>query len=219
MVCNVLGFIGGELLGPILAALIGGPLVAVGFRWQSISREVRDHDAGAVELTEDLRRWVRDRDRQLERELRTLWGQAGRGVVSRYPVPLGTEPAGAGSQQYSGAIGNETAAGMREALHEYRDEASGKVREYAALARSEDGWHRRYRDRHDLSPPDLVLGEDEREAIAGWRERPHPGREEEQLRVVIDDDPTAGERDIEPLESENGLSWPDAAARSTIPPT
>lgn len=81
-----------DLLGPILAALIGGPLAALAFRLGSIGREVADHDARAVELDEDLRRWVRDRDRQLVREIRLLVNQAPRGVLSREPVPLGTEP-------------------------------------------------------------------------------------------------------------------------------
>ncbi|HET8863419.1 MAG TPA: hypothetical protein VFM94_09230 [Solirubrobacterales bacterium] len=207
--CEVLDFVGQNLLGPILAALIGGPLVAIAFRYFQIPREVGDHDARAVELDEDLRRWVRDRDRQLQRELRTLVNQAGTGAVSRFPVPPGAIPAGAGSQLYSGALVSEAVAGMRAALHEYRDEASGKAREFAALARSETRWHERYRKRHKRASPSLGLREGERATLAEWRERPHPV--ESGQMISVDDDPTAGEPAIAPLEISTGLTWEAAA--------
>lgn len=209
--CEFLDFVGQNLLGPILAALIGGPLVAIAFRYFQIPKEVGDHDARAVELDEDLRRWVRDRDRQLQQELRTLVNQAGRGIVSRYPIPAGDEPPGAGSQLYSGALDSEVRAGMREALHEYRDEASRKMREFAALARSESSWHDRYRKKHNAETSSLGLGEDEREVVSRWRERPHPV--EADKTITVDDDPTADELEIAPLETSSGLTWTDASVR------
>jgi hypothetical protein len=51
------------------------------------------------------------------------------------PVPRAElPPAGTGSQPYSGALTNEAVARMRQALHEHRDDATAKVREFSALA-------------------------------------------------------------------------------------
>jgi hypothetical protein len=210
-VCDFLSFVGQNLLGPILAALIGGPLIALAFRYLQVPHEVGEHDARAVELDEDLRRWVRDRDRQLQRELRILVTQAGSGVVSRFPVPRSEMPLGAGSQLDTGAIANEAVAGMRAALHEYRDEASAKTREFTALARSETGWHERYRRKHRRTPPALGLEESERAIVTGWREKPHPVEADE--TISVDDDPTTDEREIAPLETAAGLTWSDASER------
>lgn len=117
---NAIDYFGHFLAGPILAALIAGPLIALALRVSSIPREVSENDVRASEINEDLRRWVRDRNRQLEIELRALVN-------------------GAGNQLYSGSLINQAVAAMRQALHEYRDEASAKIREYSALARSENG--------------------------------------------------------------------------------
>lgn len=210
---DALDYFGHYLAGPLLAAIIGGPLIAITFRYFAIGREVADHDARASELNEDLGRWVRDRNRQLETELRTLVIQAGTGAVSRHPLPQDQlPPPGAGSQLYSGALDNEAVAGMRQALHEYRDEATAKAREFSALARSENGWHEWDRKRARLAPPTLGLRGQERLDLARWRQRAHivsPGSEVPDL--TVSDDPTADEPTIAALESEAGLSW--AAAR------
>lgn len=213
MLCDLAGYVGDHLLGPILAAVVAGPLAALTFRYFGVPKEVAEHDARASELNEDLRRWVRDRDRQLETELRTLVNQAGSGVVSRYPVPV-TErpPPGAGSQLYSGALVNEAVAGMRQALHEYRDEATAKVREFSALARAEGSWHRRHRRRRGFELSRLGLGGQERLYLNRWRQRPYlaaPGSDRPDMKV--DDDPTLGEASIAPLETDEGLSWKQAA--------
>jgi hypothetical protein len=170
---EVLDYIGQNLAGPLVAALVGGPLVAVGFRYFAIPGEVADHDARAVEFNMNLRRWIGDRNRQLQRELRTLVNQAGSGIVSRYLVPRHEHPPpGTGSQLYSGALGNEAVAGMRQILHEYRDEASSRVSEYAALARSEGGWHRWHRKRRGRPAIPFVLREEEVSILNEWRARP-----------------------------------------------
>lgn len=69
---------------------------------------------------------------------------------------------GTGSQLYSGALTNEAEAGMRQALHEYRDETTAKVREFSALARGEQWWHGWYRRRRGFDPATLGLGGQER---------------------------------------------------------
>lgn len=178
---DALDYFGHYLAGPLLAAIVGGPLIAITFRYFAIGREVADHDARSSELNEDLGRWVRDRNRQLDAELRTLVNQTGTGVVSRHVVPRDQlPPPGTGSQLYSGALDNEALAGMRQALHEYRDEATANVREFAALARSEKSWHERDRKRAGFAPPTLGLRGQERLILNRWRKRPHvvsPGSE------------------------------------------
>lgn len=196
--CDVFNYIGQHLLGPILAALIGGPLVAVTFRYFSVGKEVAENDARASEQGEDLRRWVRDRNRQLENELRSLVN-------------------GAGNQLYAGSLRNKAVSTMHRALHEYRNEATGKVREFSALARSEGRWHRRHRQRRGFGSPTLGLRGQERLYLDRWRQRPYivePGGLEPDL--VAQDDPTADESSIAPLEGDTGLTWAEAAARGTI---
>ncbi len=135
---GAVGYFGHFLAGPLLAAIVARPLIALTLGYLSSGREGAEHDARASELNEDMRRWVRDRDRQLEREFRTLVNQAGSGLVSRFPVPAAElPPPGTGSQFYSGALTNEAVAGMRQALHEYRDEAtprSGNSRRWHAVS-------------------------------------------------------------------------------------
>lgn len=198
MLCCFASYFGDHLAGPILAALIGGPLVAITFRYFEIPKEVAEHDARASELVEDLRRWVRDRGRELETEIR--------GILN-----------GAGNQLYSGSVTNNVYAAMRLALHQYRDEATAKAREFSALARSEGRWHRNHRRRRGFAPPALGLLGQERIELSRWRQRPHPvnpGSDQPDIR--IEDDPTANEPSIKKLEMEDGLTWADAAARRTI---
>lgn len=196
--CEVLDYIGQHLLGPILAAVIGGPLAALTFHYFGVGKEVAERDARASELNEDLQRWVRDRDRELEAQLRSLVN-------------------GAGHQLYAGSLRNKAVAIMRHALHEYRDEATAKVREFSTLARSEGRWHQRHRKRRGFGAPSLGLRGQERLCLGRWRQRPYlvePGGPEPDL--VVEDDPTADESSIAPLESEVGLTWIEAAARRTI---
>ena len=190
--------LGQHLLGPILAAVIGGPLAALTFRYFGIGKEVAEDDARASEFNEDLRRWVRDRKRQLENELQ--------GLVN-----------GAGNQLYAGSLRNKAVSAMRRALHEYRDEATGKARKFSTLARSEGQWHRRHRRRRGFDSPSLGLRGQERLYLNRWRQRPHivdPGSQEPDL--VVQDDPTADEPSIAPIETDAGLTWTEAATRRRV---
>lgn len=192
-----LAYVGDHLLAPILAALVGGPLVALTFRYFNIPKEVADYDARAAEINEDLRRWVRDRNRALDAEIRSIVNTAG-------------------NQLYSGALINKIAHAMHRALHEYRDEATVKIREFSALARAEGRWHRRYRRRHRIEPPSLRLSGQERIALQRWRQRPHPvAPGSEQPDIKASHDPTANEPTIEPLETDEGITWDRARNRST----
>jgi hypothetical protein len=192
---NAVDYFGHYLAGPILAALIAGPVIALALRFSSVPREAGENDVRASEINEDLRRWVRDRNRQLEIELRAFVN-------------------GAGNQLYSGSLANQAVGAMRQALHEYRDEGSAKVREYAAIARSEGSPHRRYRRWKGGDAPALELQGQERIDLARWRRRPHivsPGSETPDL--AVSEDPTADESSIAPLESKAGLTWEAAQQR------
>lgn len=214
--CDVVNYVGENLFGPVLAAVIGGVLIPFGFRYFAVPKEVADHDARAVEFNMNLRRWVCDRDRQLKGELRTLVNQVSLGVVSRFRVPRSEHPPpGAGSQLGAGAIDNEAVAGMRQALHEYRDEASSRVSEYCALARSEGRWHRWYRKRHKRPPIGFWVRDEEREILEEWRVRRHPVEKDKWIGVDIPDDPTV-EPDISPLEEGQGLTWEKASIRHIL---
>lgn len=93
-----------------------------------------DNDAKAREMQTDLDRWLPDRGRRLDGELR--------GMVN-----------GAGNQLYAGSLRTKLEGAIERALHEYRDEASAKVRAFAALARSEAGTRKG-------SGPSLVLSDE-----------------------------------------------------------
>jgi len=210
-VCDLLDFIGQNLLGPILAALIGGPLAALAFRYLGVPGEVGEHDARAIEIDEDLQRWVRDRDRILFNDIRALVEALIDEARSRDEAP---DPIDAPDMLMIGP-GAEL---MRAALHEYRDEATHKVREFSALARSEGWMHRRQRRRRKADPPTLGLDGNNRIVLGRWRQRPNPiapgGQRGPDLKVL--DDPTADEPTIKPLEMESGLIWDEAANRTSV---
>ena len=151
----IFDYIGQHLLVPILVTVAGGALIASARRYFRLGKEVTDNDARAAGLNEDLWRWVRDRNRQLENELRGLRNSAG-------------------NQLNAGSLRNKAVAAMRQALHEYRDEATSKVREFSALARSEGRWHRWHRERRGLGSPCLGLRGQERLHLTRWRQRPNP---------------------------------------------
>lgn len=146
-----------------------------------------------------------------------LGAQPGRGVVSRAPVPLGTEQPGTGSQLYAGALKNEQRAGMQEALHQYRDEASQKVRDFSGFARSEGPAHAEYRRIQGLDGPVLRLDREGRETLGRWRQRESPIPNDPDP-VRVDNDRTANQPEIAPLETETGLSWEAAMHGAVAPP-
>jgi hypothetical protein len=176
-----------------------------------------DHEARAEELNTDLIRWVRDRDARLAAEIFRALGLARQGVIEnavQLPVPKeleGTEP---GSQADSGAFVTHVERLMRQALHEYRDEASRKVRIYRAMARSEGRLHGFLRKRrHGRVPSALRLPDDGRAALASWRKRQVPTTKKP--AATVKDDPTRDESaaDIRPLEDGTaGLTWDAGSA-------
>jgi len=91
-------------------------------------------------MNSDLSRWISDRERQLTAEIFRAKNLADQGIiedVEQPPVPEALEGTKLGSQVDSDAFINRVERLMRRALHEYRDEASLKVREYSSMAQSE----------------------------------------------------------------------------------
>jgi hypothetical protein len=212
--CDVLNYIGEHLAGPVLAALIGGPLLAVVFRWTGRRREVGENDARVIELDEDLRRWVTDRERVLQQELIDMSFQIAKEVnESTSPITVEQVPA---------EFRRRMIEGMQIALQQYRDQATRTVREFSALARSESWLLARYRrrrqKRRDIDLPVLKLDKGRRGILGRWRKRTgmQVVGKPEPAEVAVSDDPTAGEESIAPLETDEGLTWAAAAERSTL---
>jgi hypothetical protein len=217
---DVLTWAGDELLAPVLT----GIAVGLALRGAAIPGEVASHDAEAEASNTDLIRWVRDRDRQLNGEVFHALNMARQGIiedVAQPPVPKDLENAERGSQEYSGAFIRRVQRLMRQALHEYRDETSRKVRAYRTMARSEGWSHQAWRWWPRLAEPaPLELPEDVVELLGSWRERPIPVRPVPNMEAPIarvTDDPTRSEdaREIRALEGPGGLDWNTARARTT----
>jgi hypothetical protein len=104
----------------------------------------------------------------------------------------------AGSQYHSGAHVVAHAIAQRDALHQYRDEATLKLRAYQTQFEREGRVHRFWR-RRAASMPRLSLPQDCRDILAKWRE---PARVSGLDHEVAVDDPTRDEPKI--LELERG---------------
>lgn len=201
------------LLGPIVT----GVAIGLVLRLAPIPGEVTEHDARAEEMVADLIRWVRDRNRYLDAAIIRALNLARQGVIEdvvQAPVPEKMKDLPPGDMSNSGAFVQRVERLMREALHEYRDEASRKVREYGAMARREGWFARRVRRwRGGDVPVPLGLSEDNRETLPTWREREVPVYSTPTARVK--DDPTQHAdvaADIAPLETADGLTWKGAVA-------
>jgi hypothetical protein len=210
-------WLGNHLVAPVVT----GVFVGLALRAASIASEVGRHDLRAEEVSTDLTRWVNDRGRALNGEIFHALSLARQGIiedVAQMPPPPGMEGV-PGDLSNSGAFNGRIGRLMRQALHEYRDEASSKVREYRAMARAEGRLHRLLRrSRGDNSPSSLALSAANRAALGSWRERTVPTHGEPTVRV--EDDPTKAEDAMEilPLEDEDGLTWEAAAAKGPSGP-
>jgi hypothetical protein len=218
VLCDLLqafGDTGAWLANNLVAPIATGIFVGLALRAVAIAGEVSRHDLRAEEIATDLTRWVNDRGRVLDAEIFHALNLARQGIiedVAQAPPPpnVGGSP---GDQSDTGAFENRVERIMRQVLHEYRDEASGKVSEYRSMARSEGWLHRRLRRlRHDDPPSPLVLSPGNRDVLGSWRERTIPTHGEP--TITVEDDPTMTEdsRVIHSLQ-EDGLTWEAAARR------
>jgi hypothetical protein len=122
-------------------------------------------------------------------------------VGLRVPVPEQLKQVPAGSQYETGAHLRWRAEAARQALHEWRDEATKKRREYRDTMASEGrvaSWVRR---RRGQDSPRLVLPEPAREALARWRAPATIPRSDGHPSMPIDD-PSRPELEPELAELE-----------------
>jgi hypothetical protein len=197
----------------LIAPILTGVFVGIALRWAVLPGEVANHDARAEEMNADLIRFVRDRTRQLDGEIIHAANLAMQGIiedVAQAPVPRELEGTKPGSLVDSGAFLGRVGRLMLRALHEYRDEASRKVREYKGMARSEGWTHRAFRRAtRRREPSALVLPDDGRKALDTWRTRDVRMADGGVRTAAPKEDPTkaADASDIAPLETEAGLTW------------
>jgi hypothetical protein len=123
-------------------------------KWRAAAGEIADHDRRAAEINQDLRRWVRDRDRAADVRMKEIRQDAnGKGVIS------------------SGAMTQAAGKVYRHGLHEYRDRATVEQREIDAILAAEGRAHERRRQRGGRAAPVLALPDDCRSIVTGWRQR------------------------------------------------
>ena len=220
MLCDLLqalGDTGAWVADNLVAPIATGVFVGLALRAVAIAGEVSRHDLRAEEIETDLTRWVNDRGRVLDAEIFYALNLARQGIIEDVAQPPPSPDVGGspGDQSNTGALESRVERIMRQVLHEYRDEASGKVSEYRSMARSESWLHRRLRRwRRDDPPNPLVLSKGNREVLESWRKRTIPTHGEP--TITVDDDPTKAEdaKNVRPLE-EAGLTWKLARQRGS----
>ena len=174
------------LVAAVLSSLFTASLIRIG----AVHREIASHDHQISELNEDLRRWIRDRDRQRKHELAEVINQN----------------AAAGTLYGGSAI---TGLKVRAEIvrHEWRDEASRVLREFTRIVDAEGRLHELLR-RRSGDRPGLKLPDDIRTLLFEWQapiEKPgEPG-----LYTPLDD---PADRELEPeiaaLEKSGAKAFP-----------
>jgi len=182
---------------------VGAPIAASGMTaaWlksRSAGREVTTNTRQVRDLNDDLRRWVQDRDRELSQELATITNQAG----APETVTMRLARVSPGSQLYAASHVTRLVAAKRAALHQYRDEATRKLREFDAIVESEGRLHRRARRRRGLPELRLALPSDCRETLRRWREDAVNPADPSSTAAV--DDPTRPELEPRLRQLEEG---------------
>src|SRR4051812_34169631 len=119
-----------DLAEPVGVAVLSSLTTVKAIKSRSARGEVADHDRRAAELNEDLRRWVRDRDREASVRMSEI-----------------TQQAAANGVRHGGTLIAAAGKVYRHALHEYRDVATDKQRELDALLDAEGNTHARRRRR------------------------------------------------------------------------
>jgi hypothetical protein len=164
--------IGGLATGLILTALVG---------WRDAVQRTAANDATVADLHQDTSRFLRDRNRLLAAEVVGEWEEAARVNMQE-------------SVDYAGRL----SALKRRALHEYRDEITGKRRRYRDSYRTEgfiDVVVRHYRD---TALARYALTDSDRETLREWRAPVEYGDRGKSVEV---NDPTAGDADLARFEA------------------
>jgi hypothetical protein len=162
------GDVGANAIGGVVTAIAIGVVVFIRDGRAQGAANVREVDA----MNQDARRWLADQDR-----------------VTRIQESATTNDMAARGSFHSGAHLRGLAAVRIDALHQYRDEMTRKLRRYREID-AQDGWRHRLARRDDL--PALRLTEPSLAVLARWRSDVTVNGIEETLAV---DDPTSEERE------------------------
>lgn len=166
-----------SFVGDLAANAAGGVVTAVVLgAWATrfaTTQQIRVNDDRVADLTEDNRRWFRDRNDQIKRDLRQREEQRRQAGVTSVGIA---------------ALSQE--AVQRWALVDYRNELTVKRRRYADICRSE-GWTHRARRRRAARLPRFELTQEQRDIINGWRTVSVPDGGTRPLR----EDPTSEDRE------------------------
>jgi hypothetical protein len=183
--------------GQVVVLGAGGVVIAA---WRRIPREVDRRERLVREMNEDLRRWVHDRDRELQTELALITAYANdpdqegpfvdQLIALHKPVPEELKHLPAGSQYYSGAHLNWRKAAKERALHEWRDRATASLRSFDELTEGEGRFHAWWRRRRP--DPRLRLTPEGVFVLERWRE---PATIPGTTDSTPLDDPTSVERE------------------------
>jgi hypothetical protein len=189
--------------GDMAANAVGGIVTAVilgGWATRfAVTREIRANDARVADLEEDNRRWIRDRNAQLEVDVRRT-----------------TNELAAQGQTYSGAVNSSLAHVRRGALKDYRDEMTRKRRRYAAILDTEGGLHRWLRRRLSRPLSRFELTPEQRQTVESWRAFSVPG-DEPAAQHEVPDDPTSEESEPDLRRFEREGDPPHAGQMLTRP--
>jgi hypothetical protein len=168
-----------EVLGGVVTAGLLAGLVA----FLNADNQIDGHDREVRALDEDMRRFLRDRDRVLKVELDTVTNE----MVGRGMLHSGIHLVGLIDRK-------------REALQDYRDEITRKRRLYREACDRERWATRLLRQRRGAFPR-FELSDESKVILASWREDATVSGMHDTAQV---DDPTSRERepDIRRFETE-----------------
>jgi hypothetical protein len=145
---DVGAFVLTELLAPVVAVVLTSMYLSA----RGAGGQIAEHDRLVANLNEDLRRWVHDRDRVAQARMSEIRQQANAMGVIR-----------------GGALAEAAGKVYRRVLHEYRDEATRKIRQRDELTSSEGRAHAWRRERRRTPMPELRLPPDCEKLLATWR--------------------------------------------------
>lgn len=171
-----------SLLVEVLGGVVTASLLAALAAFWNADNQIDAHDREVRSLDEDLRRFLRDRDRLLRVELEGIrTNMAGRGLL------------------YSGAALGGLADAKRQALQDYRDEITWKRRLYREACERER-WATRVLRRRRGAFPRFELPDESKAILAAWREDVTISGMDGSAPV---DDPTSPEREPDLRRFEN----------------
>lgn len=197
---------------PILAGAVAGLAVPLAFRWERTPAEVRQHNREVADLNEDLRRFMSDLSRQVEKAIRACLSEKRAAEIKANIERDGKADHERPLYERLNEVGNqvrwerESSAAMFDALWRYRDEVLRKRGRFLQIVEAETARHKHYRGRKGCGYPVLRLPDQARGALGSWRRRPNPFTEESD-DLHVEEDVTALELALLPLETDDGLTW------------